>query len=176
MRKISVLFLFLLIALFSAAEQLPSDLYYEQEIKYKYSLYDQGNGYTTPSVDNDYSNNEMYVQRIESYFEVESGYMDNPYWTSSWDGFSHLIDMFDELPNFQTFKDYMFSDYFSNFWENINKDKSNEDERHRFYQELRMSGVTSPVNSPADHSIIGFVLIGVLCFIVKRVKMILGKT
>lgn len=168
MKKLSILFLFVLISRFSVAQELPSELYYEQEIKHKYARYDHGNGYTNPNnPNNDYSNNEMYVQRIESYFEVETGYMDNPYWTSSWSNFSYLIDMFSHLPNFETFKKYMFSDYFSNFWSNINKDKSNQDERYRFYQELRMPKAT-PVNAPATHSLLGIVMIGMLYAILKR--------
>lgn len=170
MKKISVLFSFLLVTLFSVAQQLPSEIFYEQEISPKYTRYDHGNGYTNPNnPNNDYTNNEMYVQRIESYFEVETGYMDNPYWTASWSSFSHLIEMFNHLPNFETFKTYMFSDYFSNFWSNINKDKSNQSERDRFYKELRMSTVNpAPVDSPAEHSLIVISLIGVLYFILKR--------
>lgn len=179
MKKVSILFLFILITLSSAAEQLPSELYYEKEVKYQYTRYDQGNGYTNPyNTNNDYTTDEMYVQRIESYFEVETGYMDNPYWSASWSSFSHLIEMFNQLPNYQIFKNYMFSDYFCNFWDNINKDKSNQDERHRFYQELRMSTV-APVNSPADHSVVVILLIGVLYFTIKRlrrVKIVVAKS
>lgn len=170
MKKISVLFLFMLITLFSVAQQLPSELYYEQEISQKYTRYDHGNGYTNPNnPNNDYTTNEMYVQRIESYFEVETGYMDNPYWTGTWSSFSYLIEMFNHLPNYNTFKSYMFSDYFNNFWSNINKDKSNQSERDRFYKELRMSTADPrSVDSPAEHSLIVISLICMLYFISKR--------
>ena len=105
---------------------------------------------------------KMYVQRIESYFEVETGYMDNPYWSDDWSNLSHLITMFNQLPNFQVFKDYMFSDYFKDFWSNINKNKSNEDERHRFYQELRYK-----VNSPIETPIMTILLLSII-YIYKK--------
>lgn len=173
-KKVSLLFSFMLITLFSVAQQLPSEAFYEQEIANKYTRYDHGNGYTNPNnPNNDYTNNEMYVQRIESYFEVETGYMDNPYWTGPWSSFSHLIEMFNHLPNYDTFKKYMFSDYFSDFWSNINKDKSNQSERDRFYKELRMSTVDpKPVNSPAEHSLIVIAIVCTLYFIVKKRKAI----
>lgn len=101
-----------------------------------------------------YQNNDIYVDRVEQYFE-ESRYWENNYWKESWSNFCMWItSMFNHLPNYDFFYKYMSDSYFVKFFDRLNNDKSNVKERERFYNELHTtigSSVPNP-DSPSNNT------------------------
>lgn len=106
------------------------------------------------------SDNHDMVDYAERHLE-ESGYWNNPYDNRSWDTFSHTVEQYRNDTNLPAYREWMFSDYFIGFFDFLNKNKDNVEERDRFFEELKTQG--TPTGS-------GYLALVGMCIIYGLIK------